>query len=126
MDGADETVLWIKGSGGDIGSIQRSGFATLHLNKLHALEHRYRGVEFEDEMVGMYPLCTFGENPLPLRSTRRCTASFPSNTSTICIPIGASRLAAAANGREKMEEFNRQFAHKLSGCRGSGRALSWP
>ena len=62
LDGSDQTVLWIKGSGGDIGSIQRSGFATLYLNKLHALEHRYRGVEFEDEMAGLYPLCAFGEN----------------------------------------------------------------
>ncbi len=59
LDGTDQTVLWIKGSGGDIGSIQRSGFATLYLSKLQALERRYRGVELEDEMVALYPLCTF-------------------------------------------------------------------
>ena len=61
LDGTKQTVLWIKGSGGDIGSIQRSGFATLYMDKLLALAHRYRGVEFEDEMVGLYPLCTFGK-----------------------------------------------------------------
>src|SRR5713226_2090802 len=62
LDGSSQHVLWIKGSGGDIGSIQRKGFATLYLNKVHALAGRYRGVEFEDEMVGMYPLCAFGNN----------------------------------------------------------------
>jgi rhamnose utilization protein RhaD (predicted bifunctional aldolase and dehydrogenase) len=62
LEGSKKTVLWIKGSGGDIGSIQRKGFATLYLEKLHALAERYRGVQFEDEMVEMYPLCTFGNN----------------------------------------------------------------
>src|ERR1700752_1935126 len=53
LDGAEKKVLWIKGSGGDIGSIQRNGFATLSLHKVHSLAGRYRGVEFEDEMVAM-------------------------------------------------------------------------
>src|ERR1700757_4634359 len=51
LDGSTKNVLWIKGSGGDIGSIRRSGFATLYLEKLHALKGRYRGVQHEDEMV---------------------------------------------------------------------------
>src|SRR6202789_3820237 len=38
--------LWVKGSGGDLGSIKRSGFATLYQDKLLALENSYRGVEF--------------------------------------------------------------------------------
>src|SRR6266852_5214978 len=62
LDGSTAKVLWIKGSGGDIGSIQRKGFATLYLGKLHAAAKRYRGVKFEDEMVEMYPLCAFGNN----------------------------------------------------------------
>ena len=41
----------MKGSGGDLGSIKRSGFATLYMDKLLALRSAYRGVEFEDEMV---------------------------------------------------------------------------
>src|ERR1700733_7400852 len=62
LTGKKEQVLWIKGSGGDLGSIQTSGLATLYLDKLRALEFRYRGAEHEDEMVAMYPLCTFGNN----------------------------------------------------------------
>src|SRR3981081_2675878 len=45
LDGKDRQVLWVKGSGGDLGSIARSGFATLYLDKLHALRARYRGRE---------------------------------------------------------------------------------
>src|SRR6202041_3601853 len=58
LDGQKKTVLWVKGSGGDLGSIKVEGFATLYLDKVLALSRIYRGVELEDEMVGMYPLCT--------------------------------------------------------------------
>jgi len=56
-------VLWVKGSGGDLGSMKLDGFATLYLDKLQALRVRYRGREHEDEIVGYFPHCTFGLNP---------------------------------------------------------------
>ena len=56
------TVLWVKGSGGDIGSMKLDGFSTLYLDKLLGLERLYRGPEFEDEMVGYLPHCTFNLN----------------------------------------------------------------
>ncbi|MCH7860570.1 MAG: class II aldolase/adducin family protein, partial [Proteobacteria bacterium] len=62
LTGAPATVLWVKGSGGDIGSMKLDGFATLYLDKLLGLESRYRGVDFEDEMVGYLPHCTFNLN----------------------------------------------------------------
>jgi len=55
-------VMWVKGSGGDLGSIKLDGFSTLYLEKLHALEGLYRGLEHEDEMVGYLPHCTFNCN----------------------------------------------------------------
>ena len=113
LDGSEQKILWIKGSGGDIGSIQRSGFATLYLNKLHALEHRYRGVEFEDEMVGMYPLCTFGENPVAASIDTSLHGFLPFEHIDHLHPDWGIALAAAANGREKMEEFNKTYGHKL-------------
>lgn len=57
------TVLWIKGSGGDIGSMKRDGFATLYLDKLESLKGLYRGIAHEDEMVGLFNHCTFDLNP---------------------------------------------------------------
>ncbi|MCC5965575.1 MAG: bifunctional rhamnulose-1-phosphate aldolase/short-chain dehydrogenase [Natronohydrobacter sp.] len=63
LTGAQVKVLWVKGSGGDIGSMKLDGFATLYMDKLNALKSLYRGVEFEDEMVGYLPHCTFKLNP---------------------------------------------------------------
>ncbi len=63
LTGAPVEVLWVKGSGGDIGSITLDGFATLYMEKLNALKSLYRGVAFEDEMVGYLPHCTFALNP---------------------------------------------------------------
>jgi rhamnulose-1-phosphate aldolase/alcohol dehydrogenase len=60
---AEVDVLWVKGSGGDIGSMGRDGFSTLYLDKLEALKGLYRGLAHEDEMVGYLPHCTFDLNP---------------------------------------------------------------
>ncbi len=49
------TVLWVKGSGGDLGSMKRDGFSTLYLDKLESLKQLYRGIAHEDEMVAPYP-----------------------------------------------------------------------
>ena len=63
LTGEPTPVLWVKGSGGDLGSMRMDGFATLYLTRLLALEGSYRGVEYEDEMVGHLPHCTFNLNP---------------------------------------------------------------
>ncbi|MBJ3785112.1 bifunctional rhamnulose-1-phosphate aldolase/short-chain dehydrogenase [Devosia sediminis] len=63
LTGQDVEVLWVKGSGGDNASIKLDGFATLYMDKLRALKGLYRGVEFEDEMVGYLPHATFNLNP---------------------------------------------------------------
>jgi rhamnulose-1-phosphate aldolase/alcohol dehydrogenase len=60
---AEVEVLWVKGSGGDLGSMKLDGFATLYLDKLEGLKSLYRGPAHEDEMVGLLPYCTFGLNP---------------------------------------------------------------
>src|SRR5208283_353438 len=106
-------VLWIKGSGGDIGSLQRSGFATLYLAKVLALDSLYRGVSAEDEMVGMYPLCAVGNNSVVASIDTPLHGFLPFEHIDHLHPDWGIALAAAANGREKMEEFNRAFGHKL-------------
>ena len=63
LTGQDVEVLWVKGSGGDSASIKLDGFSTLYMDKLRALKGLYRGVEFEDEMVGYLPHATFNLNP---------------------------------------------------------------
>ena len=63
LTGESVEVLWVKGSGGDVGTMKLDGFATLYMDKLQALKGVYRGVDFEDEMVGLLSHCTFDLNP---------------------------------------------------------------
>lgn len=59
LTGNPVEVMWIKGSGGDIGTLKRSGLAGLFQNRLHALKNIYRGLEFEDEMVELFNHCIY-------------------------------------------------------------------
>ena len=113
LSGAKSKVLWIKGSGGDIGSIQRKGFATLYLDKLHTLTNKYRGVKFEDEMVEMYPICGFGNNSVAASIDTPLHGFLPFEHIDHLHPDWGIALAAAANGGQKMAEFNRLFGHNL-------------
>ena len=106
-------ILWVKGSGGDLGSIKRGGFATLYLDKLLALEKLYGGVDREDEMVEYYPLCTYGLNPVAASIDTPLHGFLPFRHVDHLHPDCAIALAAAANGIEKMEEFNQRYGHKL-------------
>jgi rhamnose utilization protein RhaD (predicted bifunctional aldolase and dehydrogenase)/NAD(P)-dependent dehydrogenase (short-subunit alcohol dehydrogenase family) len=113
LDGTPQPVLWVKGSGGDLGSIKRSGFATLYLHKLLALADSYRGVAHEDEMVEMYPLCTFGKNNVAASIDTPLHGFLPFAHVDHLHPDWAIALAASANGQEKMAAFNARFGHKL-------------
>src|ERR1700683_1619952 len=62
LTGEAVDVLYVKGSGGDLGSMQLAGLATLYMNKLGRLKTLYRGTQYEDEMVGYLPYCTFNLN----------------------------------------------------------------
>ena len=114
LDGKTKQVLWVKGSGGDLGSIKRAGFATLYMDKLLALEKAYHGVELEDEMVEMYPLCTFGNNPVAASIDTPLHGFLPFPHVDHLHPDWGIALAASANGKIKMEEFNKEFGHKLA------------
>jgi rhamnose utilization protein RhaD (predicted bifunctional aldolase and dehydrogenase)/NAD(P)-dependent dehydrogenase (short-subunit alcohol dehydrogenase family) len=113
LDASDKMVLWVKGSGGDLGSIKRSGFATLYLDKLRELGDRYRGVEYEDEMVDLYPLCTFGKNSTAASIDTPLHGFLPFPHVDHLHPDWGIALAAAANGHQKLAEFNKRFDHSL-------------
>lgn len=54
-------VMWVKGSGGDLGTLDFAGLAALRLDALRALKNVYRGPEHEDEMVAAFDYCLFGK-----------------------------------------------------------------
>jgi rhamnose utilization protein RhaD (predicted bifunctional aldolase and dehydrogenase)/NAD(P)-dependent dehydrogenase (short-subunit alcohol dehydrogenase family) len=107
-------VLWVKGSGGDLGSIQRGGFATLYLEKLASLKSRYRGVAHEDEIVEFYPLCAFGKKDVSASIDTSLHAFLPFRHVDHLHPDWGIALAATANGLERLDEFNRRFNHNLA------------
>ena len=113
LTGETVEVLWVKGSGGDLGSMKRTGFATLYQQKLLALERTYKGVDAEDDMVAMYPLCTFGNNPVAASIDTPLHGFLPFPHVDHLHPDWGIALAASANGKEKMAEFNREFGHRL-------------
>lgn len=59
LTGNETEVMWIKGSGGDLGSMKRSGLAALYVDRLRSLKNVYRGLQFEDEMVELFNHCIY-------------------------------------------------------------------
>jgi rhamnose utilization protein RhaD (predicted bifunctional aldolase and dehydrogenase)/NAD(P)-dependent dehydrogenase (short-subunit alcohol dehydrogenase family) len=113
LTGAPVRVMAIKGSGGDLRSIGRGGFAILYVDKLEALIGRYRGEAFEDEMVGFYPLCAFGEHRVAASIDTPLHAFLPFDHVDHLHPDWAIALAASANGAQKLAEFNNRFGRKI-------------
>src|SRR6266700_567539 len=106
-------VLAVKGSGGDIGSIKESGFALLYMDRLQQLKEIYRGETFEDEMVSFYPLSAFGENKVAASIDTALHAFLPYDHVDHLHPDWAIAIAASANGKRKLEEFNREFGRRI-------------
>ena len=61
VTGQDVELLWVKGSGGDLGTLTASGLAALRLDRMRALVDVYPGVEREDEMVAAFDYCLHGK-----------------------------------------------------------------
>ncbi len=100
LSGQPVEVLWVKGSGGDVGTIKLDGFATLYLDKLEALKALYRGVEHEDEMVGYLPHCTFNLNPRAASIDTPLHAYVPKKHVDHMHPDAIIAIAAARAGKE--------------------------
>src|SRR5579864_9669140 len=106
-------VLAVKGSGGDLGSIREAGFALLYLDRLEQLKELYRGEHYEDEMVRYYPLSAFRENRVAASIDTPLHAFLPFSHVDHLHPDWAIALAASANGKRKLDEFNREFSRKI-------------
>jgi rhamnose utilization protein RhaD (predicted bifunctional aldolase and dehydrogenase)/NAD(P)-dependent dehydrogenase (short-subunit alcohol dehydrogenase family) len=113
LTGAPTRVMAVKGSGGDLRSIGTSGFAVLYQDKLEALIKRYRGEAFEDEMVGFYPLCAFGENRVAASIDTPLHSFLPFPHVDHLHPDWAIALAASANGKARLEQFNQKYGRKI-------------
>ncbi|MDX3229074.1 bifunctional aldolase/short-chain dehydrogenase [Streptomyces sp. ME19-01-6] len=61
VTGQDVELMWVKGSGGDLGTLTAAGLAALRLDRLRALTEVYPGVDREDEMVAAFDFCLHGK-----------------------------------------------------------------
>lgn len=113
LTGEPVEVLWVKGSGGDLGTIQRDGFATVTMNGLNALKKQYKGVQFEDEMPDKYPLTTYNLNPRAASIDTPLHGFLPFKHVDHLHPDWAIALAACANGPAQLERLREETGLKL-------------
>ena len=59
LTGKSTEIMWVKGSGGDLGTLKRSGLAALYVDRLLSLKNVYRGIDHEDEMVELFNHCIY-------------------------------------------------------------------
>ena len=104
LTGVTVTVLWVKGSGGDLGSMKLDGFSTLYMDKLNAIRALYRGIEHEDEMVGYLPHCTFNLNPRAASIDTPLHAYLPYRHVDHMHPDAVIAIAASARSKELTQE----------------------
>lgn len=98
-------VMWVKGSGGDIGTLKKSGLAGLYVDKLRALKGIYRGIEFEDEMVGLFNHCIYDLDSKAPSIDTPLHAFLPFKHIDHLHPDAAIAIAASKNGKEITQEL---------------------
>ena len=119
--GKPARVMAVKGSGGDLGSIGRSGFAVLYMDRLEQLHSVYRGEQHEDEMVAFYPSCAFGNSTAPSDCGPGTSVFDSDGGETLVRGVSANATmpdASNARGMRIMPRFiaARTAARKKSAC----------
>jgi rhamnulose-1-phosphate aldolase/alcohol dehydrogenase len=114
ITGESVPVLWVKGSGGDLGSIKRDGFATVYMSKLLALKARYGGVHEEDAMADKYAWCTFNNNPRAASIDTPLHGFLPFKHVDHLHPDWAISIAACANGPEQVKRLADETGIRLA------------
>lgn len=111
LTGKDVEVMWVKGSGGDIGTLTKSGLAALYVDKLRALEGVYKGIEQEDEMVGLFNHCIYDLDSKAPSIDTPLHSFLPFKHIDHLHPDAAIAIAASKEGEKITEElFDGQIA----------------
>jgi rhamnulose-1-phosphate aldolase/alcohol dehydrogenase len=105
LTGEPVEVLWVKGTGGDVGTMKLDGFATLYMDKLRALKSLYRGAAHEDEMVGYLPHSTFNLNPRAASIDTPLHAYVPAKHVDHMHPDAVIAIAASKDSRALTREI---------------------
>ncbi|MFD2162098.1 bifunctional aldolase/short-chain dehydrogenase [Paradesertivirga mongoliensis] len=105
LTGEETEVMWIKGSGGDIGTLKRSGLAALYVDRLRSLKNVYRGIEHEDEMVELFNHCIYDLASKAPSIDTPLHGFLPFKHIDHLHPDAAIAIAAAKDGKKITEEL---------------------
>jgi rhamnulose-1-phosphate aldolase/alcohol dehydrogenase len=105
LTGEPTQVMWIKGSGGDLGTLKKSGLAALYLNRLASLKSIYRGLAHEDEMVELFNHCIYDLNSKAPSIDTPLHGFLPFKHIDHLHPDAAIAIAAAKDGKKITEEL---------------------
>ena len=105
LTGEETEVMWVKGSGGDIGTLKKSGLAALYVDKLCSLEKVYRGMDYEDEMVELFNHCIYDLASKAPSIDTPLHSFLPFKHIDHLHPDAAIAIAAAKDGKRITEEL---------------------
>ncbi len=105
LTGTMTEVMWVKGSGGDIGTLKRSGLAALYVDRLRSLTTIYRGLAHEDEMVALFNHCIYDLNSKAPSIDTPLHAFLPFRHIDHLHPDAAIAIAASKDGKQITQEL---------------------
>jgi rhamnulose-1-phosphate aldolase/alcohol dehydrogenase len=105
LTGEEKEIMWVKGSGGDLGTMKRSGLAALYVDRLRNLEKVYRGIEHEDEMVELFNHCIYDLSSKAPSIDTPLHGFLPFKHIDHLHPDAAIAIAAAKDGKRITEEL---------------------
>jgi len=105
LTGKEVEVMWVKGSGGDLGTMKRSGLAALYVDRLRSLKNVYRGIEHEDGMVELFNHCIYDLNSKAPSIDTPLHGFLPFKHIDHLHPDAAIAIAAAKDGKKITEEL---------------------
>jgi len=105
LTGEETEIMWVKGSGGDIGTLKRSGLAALYMDRLLALERVYRGLDHEDEMVELFNHCIYDLASKAPSIDTPLHSFLPFKHVDHLHPDAAIAIAAAKDGKKITQEL---------------------
>jgi rhamnulose-1-phosphate aldolase/alcohol dehydrogenase len=105
LTGKEVEIMWIKGSGGDLGTMNKNGLASLYLDRLHGLKNIYRGIEHEDEMVELFNNCIYDLNSKAPSIDTPLHGFLPFKHIDHLHPDAAIAIAASKDGKKITEKL---------------------
>lgn len=105
LTGESTEVMWVKGSGGDLGTLKRSGLAALYVDRMHRLKNIYKGLDMEDEMVELLNHCIYDLQSKAPSIDTTLHGFLPFAHIDHLHPDAAIAIAAAKDGKKITQEL---------------------